>query len=163
MPLSLGSSYDIISREIYLLTVRIMIRKLKESDINKVADIWLNTNLTAHGFIPAQYWKRHFETVKEMLLCAEVYVYEDENEVQGFVGLSDDYIEGIFVCAKVQSNGIGKKLLDFVKNKKTQLKLSVYQKNIRAIEFYQREHFKIQSESTDTNTGEKEYVMIWKL
>ena len=37
-----------------------------------------------------------------------------------------------------------------------------YQKNTRAIQFYQREQFVIQSENIDDNTDQKEYVMIWK-
>ena len=45
---------------------------------------------------------------------------------------------------------------------KQQLKLNVYQKNTKAVNFYQRENFKIQNSSTDTDTGEKEYTMIWK-
>ena len=80
-----------------------MIRKLRKADINKVADIWLDTNIKAHYFIPAQYWKRNFGLVKELLLQATVYVYEDKQEIQGVVGLSDEYIEGIFVSAEMQS------------------------------------------------------------
>ena len=55
-----------------------MIRELQRNDINKVADIWLDTNIKAHDFIPAQYWKSNFKSVKEALLQAEVYVYEKE-------------------------------------------------------------------------------------
>ena len=36
-----------------------MIRELRKADINIVADIWLDTNIKAHCFIPAQYWKRN--------------------------------------------------------------------------------------------------------
>ena len=32
-----------------------MVRKLRNADINKVADIWLDTNIKAHNFIPAEY------------------------------------------------------------------------------------------------------------
>ena len=31
-----------------------------------------------------------------MMSQAEVYVYEDYKMIQGFVGLSNEYIEGIF-------------------------------------------------------------------
>ena len=34
-----------------------MIRELRKADVDKVADIWLDTNIRAHDFIPAQYWK----------------------------------------------------------------------------------------------------------
>ena len=139
-----------------------MIRKLQKADINKVADIWLDTNIKAHYFIPAQYWKRNFDLVKELLLQATVYVYEDKQEIQGFVGLSDEYIEGIFVSAEMQSQGIGKILLNYVKGKRNNLLLNVYQKNARAISFYQREGFEIQCNGIDEATGERDYVMAWQ-
>ena len=103
-----------------------MIRKMKNIDFNRVADIWLKTNLKAHYFIPEQYWTSNYELVKEMLLQAEVYVYEDNKIIQGFVGLSNEYIEGIFVSDEMQSCGIGKLLLDYIKNKKVRLRLNVY-------------------------------------
>ena len=139
-----------------------MIRKLRKADINKVAEIWLDTNIKTHYFISAQYWKSNFELVKELLLQATVYVYEDKQEIQGFIGLSNEYIEGIFVSAEMQSQGIGKILLNYVKGKRNKLILNVYQKNTRAISFYQREGFEIQYSGLDEATGEKDYVMAWQ-
>ena len=140
-----------------------MIRKFQEKDINKVSEIWLETNIAAHNFIPAQYWKDHLEYVKRMLLQAEIYVYTDEEtgEIRGFIGLDDNYIEGIFIQGEVQSRGIGKQLLDAVKGTREELSLSVYRENSRAISFYQREGFRIQREGIDENTGEKEYIMVY--
>ena len=139
-----------------------MIRELRKVDINKVAEIWLDTNIKTHYFISAQYWKSNFELVKELLLHATVYVYEDKQEIQGFIGLSNEYIEGIFVSAEMQSQGIGKILLNYVKGKRNKLILNVYQKNTRAISFYQREGFEIQYSGLDEATGEKDYVMAWQ-
>ena len=139
-----------------------MIRKLQKADINRAADIWLKTNLKAHFFIPEQYWISNYEFVKEILPQAEVYVYEDDKMIQGFIGINDEYIEGIFVSDEMQSRGIGKILLDYIKDKKDRLQLKVYQKNVRAMSFYQREGFTIQSEEMDEFTGEKEYVMNWE-
>ena len=139
-----------------------MIRELRKVDINKVAEIWLDTNIKTHYFISAQYWKSNFELVKELLLQATVYVYEDKQEIQGFIGLSNEYIEGIFVSAVMQSQGIGKILLNYVKGKRNKLILNVYQKNTRAISFYQREGFEIQYSGLDEATGEKDYVMAWQ-
>ena len=61
-----------------------MIRELQKSDIDQVADICLDTNLKAHYFISAQYWKNNFELVKEMLSQAEVYVYENDTRIYRF-------------------------------------------------------------------------------
>ena len=139
-----------------------MIRKLLNGDIDRVADIWLKTNLKAHYFISNQYWKSNYELVKEMMSQSEVYVFEVDKMIQGFVGLNDEYIEGIFVSDEMQSCGIGKMLLDYIKDKKDKLQLKVYQKNVRAMSFYQREGFTIQSEEMDEFTREKEYVMNWE-
>ena len=139
-----------------------MIRALQEADIERVAEIWLDSNLKAHHFIPAQYWKSNFELVKEMLSQAEVYAYENDRNIQGFTGLNGEYIEGIFVSEATQSQGIGKILLNYVKDIRSKLFLNVYQKNIPAISFYQREGFEIQYSGLDEATGEKDYVMVWQ-
>ena len=48
-----------------------MIRKLLNGDIDRVADIWLKTNLKAHYFISKQYWKSNYELVKGMMSQSE--------------------------------------------------------------------------------------------
>ena len=80
-----------------------MIRKLQNADMDRVAGIWLDANLRAHCFISPQYWKSNFDPVKEMLPRAEVYVYENDREIWGFIGLNGEYIEGIFVSGEMQS------------------------------------------------------------
>lgn len=138
-----------------------MIRALEEKDVDIVAKIWLETNIKAHDFIASDYWKEHYEMVKDMFLQAEVYVYEIEREIMGFIGLDKEHIEGIFVLDQYQNRGIGKVLLEYVKDKKEHLSLNVYQKNLNAIQFYQKEGFFVQYEGVDENTGEKEYGMVW--
>ena len=140
-----------------------MIRKFKEDDLNTVMQIWFDTNIKAHHFISRQYWIDNYEMVKDILPKKEIYVYEDDNinQINGFIGLMDNYIAGIFVNKNNQPRGIGKQLLDYVKEIKETLNLSVYQKNIRAISFYQREQFIIQSEHIDNDNNEKEFIMIW--
>ena len=49
-----------------------MIRTMQAADINKVAEIWLDTNLKAHDFIPPEYWKGNLASVKQMISQAEV-------------------------------------------------------------------------------------------
>ena len=100
--------------------------------------------------------------MKELLLQTTVYVYEDNQGIWGFIGLNDEYVEGIFVSDEMQSLGIGKFLLNYAKDKRSKLLLNVYQKNTRAISFYQREGFEIQCNGIDEATGERDYVMAWK-
>lgn len=141
-----------------------MIRKLRESDLSAVMKIWLDTNIKSHNFVSKEYWTSNYEMVKEILPKSEIYVYEEEdtNLIDGFIGLLDSYLAGLFVKNTAQSKGIGKQLLDYAKSIKSEMTLSVYQKNIRAVHFYHREQFQIQSENIDDNTNEKEFIMIWR-
>lgn len=141
-----------------------MIRAFMENDLTAIMQIWLDTNMKAHYFIPKEYWTDHYEMVRSVLPQAEIYVYENDaaKQIDGFIGLSHEHIEGIFVREGVQSNGIGKQLLEYAKSVKSKMSLCVYQKNTRAIQFYLREQFAIQSENMGDHTNQKEYVMIWK-
>ena len=139
-----------------------MIRKLQQADTNQVMQIWLNGNMEAHPFVAQEYWQSNYDMVQEQLLQAEVFVLEADGVVQGFIGLVEGYIAGIFVKRAARSTGIGKELLDYVKDRKPRLTLSVYQKNEKAIRFYQRENFVIEAEDVDHETDEKEYKMVWE-
>ena len=125
-----------------------MIRKFESRDLDAVMQIWLHGNLDAHAFVPADFWTGHFDMVRDMLPQAELYVHEDADtrQIDGFIGLTENHIEGIFVAKAARSKGIGKALLDHVKPLKPSLTLSVYQKNERALAFYRREQFVVQSE-----------------
>ncbi len=139
-----------------------MIRKFKKDEIDQISNLWLETNISAHNFINENYWKAQFDNVKEMLPQAELFIYEEDEELQGFVGVIDNYIAGIFVSKNIQSKGIGKSLLDHVKTLRNELSLSVYKKNERAVKFYIREGFVIKEQKVDENTSEIEYLMLWK-
>lgn len=139
-----------------------MIRKFQKSDTEQVMKIWLSGNEEAHPFVPKEYWRSNFAMVQEQLLQAEVSVYEADGEIRGFIGLAGDYIAGIFVDGKYRSRGIGKQLLDYVKQTHDILSLGVYQKNKRAVSWYRREGFSVLSEELDEATGEVEYAMSWK-
>lgn len=140
-----------------------MIRKFETQDLDAVMQIWLHGNLDAHAFIPASFWTEHFEMVRDMLPQAELYVHENEadRQIDGFIGLTENHIEGIFVAKAARSRGIGKALLNHAKSLKPRLTLSVYQKNERAIAFYQREQFVVQSEGIDEDTNEADIQMLW--
>lgn len=138
-----------------------MIRKFEKNDIDAIMKIWENENIKAHKFIPKEYWKGNYNFVKEALPNAEIYVYIIKEKIVGFVGLNNNYIEGIFVDTNNQCNGIGTSLLNKVKEIKNNLTLSVYKKNTNAINFYKKNDFMITSQNIDKDTNEVEYIMTW--
>lgn len=85
-----------------------MVRQYSNGDIDAVMQIWLDTNIRAHHFIPSDYWRTNCNMVREILPHAEIYVHEDDctKQIDGFIGLNDDYIEGVFVKETMQSKGM---------------------------------------------------------
>lgn len=139
-----------------------MIQKMTADQLEQVAQIWLESNLEAHNFIDRNYWLDNFDTVKDELQLAEVYVFQADEQLKGFVGLEGDYIAGIFIQHDYRQQGIGRQLLDFLKANHQQLTLSVYQKNLGALKFYQQNNFKVTSADIESDNQEKEYQMEWK-
>lgn len=139
-----------------------MIRMFDACDLNQVMELWLNGNIEAHDFIPRNYWESNAPMVREQLLQAEIYVYETDGKILGFVGLQGDYLAGIFVDRHARSMGIGGQLIRYVQKIRRTLTLNVYRKNQRAMEFYLREGFSVLSEDIDKATGETDIVLSWK-
>ena len=115
-----------------------MIRKFRDEDTVKVMTIWTKGNFQAHSFIDKDYWLLNFNKVK------------------------DEYLGALFVKQEYKRQGIGRKLLNYVKERYDKLELNVYEKNMDAILFYVSQGFVNQKIQIDEKTNEKEYVMDWK-
>ena len=139
-----------------------MIRAYEANDHEEVMEIWLFSNLQVHNFIPAKYWKDNFTEVSRIMEIASVYVWEEAGHILGFVGSMELMVMGLFVDEKARGRGIGKALLDYLKTKQEELTLAAYEKNPRAVHFYMRDGFKVQSEQVDSGTNEKEILLVWK-
>lgn len=134
-----------------------MIRKFKDEDTVKVMTIWTKGNFKAHPFIEKDYWLENFNKVKnEYLHKSETYVYTENEEIKGFISiLEKGYIGALFVKNECQKEGIGKRLLNYVKEKNDILTLNVYEKNINAILFYLEMGFKNKKIQIDEDTRRK--------
>ncbi|WWR15647.1 GNAT family N-acetyltransferase [Lachnospiraceae bacterium JLR.KK008] len=139
-----------------------MIRRFRDDDVDAVMSIWLNANLEAHTFIASEYWLDNYDAVKKMIPGAEVWVSENGQVVDGFIGMTGDYIAGIFVDKTARAKGIGSELLRTVQKDRKRLKLRVYRRNTSAIDFYSNRGFLIEAEYMDAQTSEWEYGMVWK-
>lgn len=139
-----------------------MIKKLTLDKLDEVMEIWLNTNMEAHNFINEQYWINNFDLVKEMIPNADVYIFEENNLIKGFIGIVDEnYIAGLFVREIYQRQGIGKELLDYCKSKYSSLMLDVFIRNKNALTFYRKNNFEVMKEHFNEQLQESEYTMIF--
>ncbi len=134
-----------------------MIRKFKEEDTTKVMTIWTKGNFKAHDFIEKDYWLENFNQVKnEYLPQSETYVYTEEGEIKGFISiLEKKYIGALFVRQDSLREGIGRRLLNYCKEKYDYLTLNVYEKNVNATLFYVAMDFKNKGIQIDEKTRRK--------
>ncbi|WP_294395788.1 N-acetyltransferase [uncultured Clostridium sp.] len=139
-----------------------MIKELTLDKLDEVMEIWISTNIKAHNFISEQYWINNFDLVKEMIANSDVYIFEENNIIKGFIGIVDqNYIAGLFVRDIYQRDGVGKELLNYCKSKYSSLMLDVFIKNKNALSFYQKNNFKVIQKHFNEGLQEQEYTMYF--
>ncbi|MGX7233300.1 GNAT family N-acetyltransferase [Enterococcus italicus] len=142
-----------------------MIKKLTEMSthqLGQIMNIWLHSNIEAHSFISRDYWVGNYNLVEQMLPKSDIYVYYQNDEIIGFLGLDNNYIAGIFVKKESRNKGIGRELLNEARKEKNELTLSVYKKNDKAMKFYTRNDFVVKSKYAEKETEQVSYDLFWK-
>lgn len=139
-----------------------IIRNFNDVDLKKILKIWYQGNLEAHDFIDASFWDRNLNYVKRNLPKSEVYVYEMDGQVVGFVGVDNGYIEGLFVDREYRGMGIGTRLLNYIKEDNDYFTLHVFENNYGAVTFYENRGLLIKEESVHEDLGEVEYLMYYQ-
>ncbi len=139
-----------------------IIRKFQDFDLKKVLRLWYEGNLEAHDFIDQEYWDRNLSYVKRVIPEVEVYVYEINGQVVGFVGIDEGYIAGLFVDKEFRGCGVGSKLMDYVKERYDFFTLHVFENNYGAVTFYENRGLLKKEESVHEDLGEVEYLMYYR-
>lgn len=137
------------------------IREFQTSDIDAVMKIWLDEVVDAHDFIDRSYWHNSSDAVKSRILNSKCYVYQNNEEIQGFVSLSGNYIQYLFVKSGNKRTGIGKSLLKFCKNIFWCLMVKVYENNTSAVGFFEEQLFYTRDRMNNAETQKCELCMEW--
>ncbi len=138
------------------------IRKFYDMDLKKVMKIWYDSNLEVHDFIPVDYWDRNFGYVSRLIPKSEVYVYEIDGMVVGFVGVEDNgYINGLFVDKDYRGLGIGTKLIAYILDLYNPITLDVFENNYGAVRYYENRGFQCVEQNIHEDLGEVEYHMFF--
>ncbi|RKS87358.1 putative acetyltransferase [Orbus hercynius] len=140
-----------------------MIREYRASDLDRIMAIWLQGNEQAHHFIDANFFKNNYELVKLLIPMSTVYVQDIDGTITGFIGLTENYISGLFVDSAYQHQGNGQALIAKAKQQHNELFAHVYVQNTAAIAFYQSQGFEIDSQSINEETNQPEYLMACRV
>lgn len=141
-----------------------MIRKITNDDLTSVMAIWVKGNFKGNSFIEKDYWLEIYNETKEKFMDVyDTYVFVEENVIKGFVSIKDKKIKAIYVSPSFIRKGVGKKLINFCKDKYDTLILEVYEKNINAILFFSNLGFKNKKIDIEKIHNEKIFIMEWNL
>ncbi|MBI9061250.1 MAG: N-acetyltransferase [Marinilabiliaceae bacterium] len=138
------------------------IRSIEKKDVETVVELWFQTSIIAHDFIPESYWAKNKDVMASIYLPnSETYVAIEDEKIVGFISMAENLLAAIFVDNKIQGRGTGKKLLNFIKKRRVKIQLKAYKRNTKTVDFYKSQDFNVISENKENETGEYEYLMEW--
>ena len=141
-----------------------IIRKAKLDDLARIAEIEVfNYRL---NFYPIFKDDAFYFTEMQVLNIIQTYkyhmdqlwVYDDNGIVKGFLWVDDKQIKKLFVEPVLQSRGIGSTLLEHAVSELSATYLWALEKNTRAIAFYKRYGFLVTDEKMFED-GTTEYLV----
>lgn len=137
------------------------ISEIQKQEYPEVMLVWETSVRATHHFLKEEdilfFRKLIFE---EYLNVVCLYAVRDSNKrILGFLGVSDDNIEMLFIHPDVRGKGIGSFLLDYAINRLHLHNVDVNEQNEQAIGFYLQAGFSIVSRSEQDGTG-KPYPIL---
>ena len=135
------------------------IRKANKKDYNEIMHIWESAVKTTHDFLSEEdflYFKEKMPT--DYLPAVELYVLTEE-DIKGFVGVSGDMLEMLFIHAGSRGKGYGKALLQYASDHLRITKVDVNEQNKQAVGFYEKMGFKQIGRSEKDAMG-KDYPIL---
>ncbi len=139
-----------------------MIRKIKLKDETKILTMWMKANFRVNNFIERDFWLERFNKMKDNIFTYRTYVYEEDNEIKGFISIANNRILAIIVKEEYLNKGIGRKLINNCKERNDTLNMNIYENNTDGLVFMLRMGFKNIGIQVDHSTNQKEYVLEWK-
>jgi len=121
------------------------IRRATSEDYPALAIIWREAVSATHDFLAAADFEFYASRLPRYLKNVDLYVCCTEENPEGFLGVSSDNIEMLFVGRR--GKGIGKRLLDFATGELGTRRVDVNRQNKQALDFYEHYGFKVTGES----------------
>ena len=117
--------------------------RCNEKDYETLAGIWERSVMATHDFLKND----DFTEIKAALIPdyfpnVELYAVADNGVFAGFIGLSPDSIEMLFIDNDYRGQGYGSSLIEFAKRSGA-TKVDVNEQNPSALNFYKAKGFRI--------------------
>lgn len=140
------------------------IESAMQTDFPEIVEVWEASVRATHDFLT----ETDIEALKPLILneyldAVELFCIWENGEILGFLGLSPDKIEMLFLRPDARGKGIGKELLLFAIQEKGIRKVDVNEQNPQAVGFYRHMGFEVVSRSPLDSQGKPFPIMSMEL
>lgn len=136
-----------------------MIRKTKKTDYPTLVKIWESAVRNTHDFLNVEDFNYYKENIPNYFEHVKLFGYEVDGTLVGFMGISDENLEMLFIDHNSRGKGIGKKLIIHGIDHLKISKVDVNEQNLQAVGFYKHIGFQILKRSEVDGQG-KEYPIL---
>jgi GNAT superfamily N-acetyltransferase len=141
-----------------------MLRAAQPADRAAVGEIFLAARADALPYLPQVHTDEDTRAFFAGLVDGgSVTVAEHEGRVAGFLALSGDWVHHLYIGPPAQGKGLGSALLRDAQARSERLSLWVFQRNARAIAFYEHHGFAIVERTDGARNEERtpDARMVW--
>lgn len=136
-----------------------MIREIGPADYTRLTEIWESAVLHTHDFLQKEDFLYYKKQLPSYFPHVRLWGFEQAGYLTGFIGISENNIEMLFIDNEYRNKGIGKQLILHVINHLHVTKVDVNEQNTQAVEFYKHIGFHIERRSKVDNEG-KNYPIL---
>lgn len=127
--------------------------KCNEEDYETLAGVWERSVMATHDFLKED----DFNEIKAALIPdyfpnVDLYAVADNGVYAGFIGLSPDSIEMLFIDSDRRGQGYGTLLIEYAKQRGA-TKVDVNEQNPSALYFYKAKGFRVISRAETDDAG----------
>ena len=117
-----------------------MINSASQSDYPAIIALWELSVRASHFFLPEEYLQQIKKLLPSILPAVKLFIYldRDNKTIIGFLGVSGEKIEMLFIHPDKRGQGIGSLLNEFAVNQLHTNKVDVNEQNEQALGFYKK-------------------------
>lgn len=140
------------------MELKIKIRRAERKDIPAVLRVFKSSRRHSLPYLPeihsAEEDLDYFEN--RVFASQEVFLAEEDGKPVGFIAFDKDWLHHLYVQPEAQGKNIGAFLLRIAQKNSRRLQLWAFQRNRRAIQFYERHGFRLVEETNGAGNEERE-------
>ncbi|AQX84122.1 GNAT family N-acetyltransferase [Elizabethkingia bruuniana] len=136
-----------------------LIREANSEDYADVIRVWEASVRATHHFLDPEDITFYKSIIPEALPQVKLFIYEIEGQVAGFMGVSGNTLDMLFIDPAYRRKGIGSKLFQYAQSEFQISKVDVNEQNQQAVHFYLKTGF-VQTGRRATDDFGKAYPIL---